>query len=92
MKKYYAGYMDTRILENHSSAKAFYISYDYNGFGKYRPVWIPKSICKFDEPNEFGNLKVYIPQWWFRNNPALDYKRFSDIIWCGNGEQLIVNM
>lgn len=92
MKRYYVGYIGKKILENHSTEKAFYTDYNLDGFGKCKPVWIPKSICKFGEPNEFGNMKVYIPQWWFINNPTIDHRRFMDISWCCNGEPFMVEM
>jgi hypothetical protein len=92
MTRYFAGYISKEALDNHSTEKAFYTHYNSNGFGKGKPVWIPKSICKFGEPNEFGNMKVFIPQWFFSKNPTIDYKRFLDIRWCCNGEPFMVEM
>lgn len=94
MKKqfYFCGKIDVNILKNHSSEKAFFISYDYNGFGKYRMLWIPKSICKFgDKPNEFGWISVCIPRWFFVKN-NLEYARFDEIRWNCNDEPFQVEM
>lgn len=89
MKLYYAGMIGEKILRNHSTEKAFYSAYDSNGFGKGKPVWIPKSICKFSEPNECGWVEVYIPQWWFMKNPALDFRRLRDIEWTVGGKLIV---
>lgn len=92
-KKYYVGYMSAQILANHSTTKAFYTEYARGNWasGHNTMTWIPKSICRFDEPNECGNVKVYIPVWFFTKN-QLDYMRCIDIIWCSNDEARIVEI
>lgn len=80
---YYAGIINAKILDAHSTAKAFYTEYDRGNWasGHNSMVWIPKSICQFGEPNEFGNLVVRVPAWFFNRN-SLEYRRCIDIQWC----------
>lgn len=80
---YYTGYMGAQILANHSTEKAFYTEYARGNFasGHNTVLWIPKSICKFEEPNEFGNVVVRVPAWFFNKN-QLEYRRCVDIQWC----------
>lgn len=90
MKKYYAGHTTKRTLEGISTEKAFCFEYDLNGFGKCKPLWIPKSICKISEENEVGNIIVFIPQWFFIKN-RLEYMRVRGLCWL-NGKDFVVEM
>ena len=74
-------------LDHHfsTSGKAFYIDYE-SGEWQYHEnphVWVPKSICRFSETNDVGNLTVAIPMWFLTKN-QLDYHRlenFTDVIY-----------
>lgn len=71
MKKYYVGRC-TLPLEKYvagSTDKAICVTVS----GGYTPIhdtklWIPKSILKIGEANEYGNADVYLPVWFIAKN------------------------
>lgn len=83
-KLYYVGMITEKYLNDHSTNKAFYSSYDDGRWKNDRNdrVWFPKSICKFGEPNDVGWVKVCIPLWFFQKN-NIEYQRCVDIQWNG---------
>lgn len=84
MKAYYFGWTHKDILA-HGTEKAFYVTYaeSYSGAGDSY-LWIPRSICITEEPNEYGNLKIFIPVWFFKNNHK-DFSRIRDISYGESG-------
>ena len=76
-KWYYVGWMSIKQLELCSTEKAFYLDYDhgYHDSDRLGHLWFPKSQCIFEEANDVGNFKVYIPCWLIDNNPTLDVHR-----------------
>ena len=79
MKTYLFGTMGKAHFDTCGTAKAFYV--DYAGgctTANDSQVWIPRSICICEEPNEFGNMRIYIPMWFFTKN-RIDWRRIRDI-------------
>lgn len=76
-KWYYVYWMSQENFERQSTQKAFYTDYHTGhwGSGHDKHLWFPKSQCKFEEANDVGNFRVYIPCWLIDNNPTLDKLR-----------------
>lgn len=68
-KWYYVFWMSQKNFELQSTEKAFYVncSTGHWGSGHERPVWFPKSQCRFEEANDVGNFRVHIPCWLVDN-------------------------
>lgn len=78
-KWYYVGWLDMKRFESCSTEKAFYVYYHTGhwGSGHDKVMWFPKSQCIFEEPNDVGNFRVYIPCWLIDNVPMADVHRLD---------------
>lgn len=59
------------------------------GWVHTEPLWIPKSILKYSEPNEYGNGYVYIPVWFVKNT---SYRKFERVIEIDIGAWELVDL
>lgn len=91
MKKYYFGWTSKEAIEC-GTEKAWCCTYaggctSVNDKAQY----IPRSIMLVDEPNEYGNVKVYVPVWFFKKN-FVDHRKIREIDWGENGVSELVEM
>ena len=89
MKTYFKGIIHKSVLEN-GTAKAFFVDYDDGRYSAARNghIWIPRSLCITETPNELGYLKILIPQWFFKQN-RIEYSRITNIVFGISGEGLV---
>ena len=80
MKRYIKGRIHTITL-GHGTEKAFYVDVDDGRWGAERNthLWIPRSVCIIDAPNENGWSEISIPLWVF-SRARIDVNRVGDII------------
>lgn len=91
MKKYYFGWTSKDVIDC-GTEKACCFTYA----GGYTSIndsflYIPRSIMFVDEPNEYGNVKIYIPVWFFKKN-LTDHRKIREIDWGENGVSELVKM
>lgn len=94
MKKYYAGYMEAEIIKAHTSRSGNAIYFTVAGgctTCNDTIAWFPNSQIIFEEPNEYGNCKVYIPVWLLRAK-LVDVMRLRELQTCAYPEPYIVDM
>ena len=87
--KYCFGWTSVVALEC-GTEKAW--SYTYSGgytTANDKIQYCPRSIMIVDEPNEYGNVRVYIPLWFFKKN-FIDYRKIREIDWGENGVYEII--
>lgn len=91
MKKYYFGWTSKDAIDC-GTERAW--SYTYAGgysSANDKVQYVPRSIMIVDEPNEYGNVKVYIPVWFFKKN-FIDHRKIREIDWGENGVSELVEM
>ena len=84
MKRYVRGRIHQDAIAR-GTEKAFWVEVDDGRWaaGKHnKSVWIPRSVCVFEDPNEFGWQEVLVPEWVFRN-ARVDYHRVLDLTVTG---------
>ena len=91
MKKYYFGWTSKDCIDC-GTEKACCFTYA-GGYttANDKVQFVPRSIMRVDEPNEYGNCKVYIPVWFFTKN-FLDHRRIREIDWGENGTSELVEL
>lgn len=91
-KKYVFGWTSKDALDRCGTAKALCLQYA-GGYGTANDtsIWIPRSICIVEEANEYGNCRIYIPEWFFRSK-GCSYDRIRDIDWGENGVDAHIEM
>lgn len=71
MKKYYKGWItlpiDNYVKATTEKAVCFTVAGGYTALND-TGIWVPRSILKFGEPNEYGNCDIYIPMWYVAKN------------------------
>lgn len=71
MAKYYKGFItlpiETSVVGCTEKAICFTVAGGYSTANDTY-LWIPRSILKFDEPNEHGNANIYLPMWFVAKN------------------------
>lgn len=86
MKKYYFGWTGRDCWENSGTEKAWLVTLVGGATTVHdRPLYIPRSICICEEPNEYGNMRVFIPVWFFKKNCFKSYPAIREIEWGENG-------
>ena len=90
--KYMFGWTGKDCYDNNGTEKAWGVTVAGGATTiNDRHFWIPRSIIKCDEPNEFGNMKVYIPLWFYIKNKR-DCERIREIDWGENGVSPLVEL
>jgi hypothetical protein len=89
MSKYYFGWTGANCLVN-GTDKAWAVAYA-GGYTTTNDTikYIPRSIMICEEPNKYGNVRLFIPVWFFKKN-MMDHRRIRDIDWGENGVSELV--
>ena len=70
MKKYYKGWTTYPVEDYISGSEKAWRFTVAGGYTRANDesLWIPKSIMKVGEPNEVGNVSIYLPLWFVAKN------------------------
>lgn len=91
MAKYYFGWTSKEAIEC-GTEKAWLATYS-GGYTRANDedIYIPRSIMRVDEPNEYGNVRVFIPVWFFKKN-LIAYYKIREIDWGESGVSPLVEL
>ena len=78
--KYYKAFCTLpldRYINCSEKAYCFTVANGYTKSNNER-LWIPKSIVKVSDPNEVGNVYLYLPMWFVAKNDI--YRKVESIV------------
>lgn len=91
-KKYYFGWTSEQCWKC-GTEKAWLVTL-VGGYtsANDKPFYIPRSICICEEPNEYGNMRVFVPVWFFAKNCFRTYPVIREIDWGESGVSPLVEL